>query len=303
MYLTDFYLNIAEFIIRIYTKENALIYIPEGYEEFIENRRTAPDIEVEVMQGLPFETQKGHEIFRACDDMSTAPSQEGDILWNILDYGDEHHVITSEPYRKLYPYLAAKFHSNIKHWVIYNSELLKYEGKYLLNPLAYPMGPLLLYHLGLYNEAIMFHASGVDATDEGYIFSGFSGVGKSTMAGLWQSKNYKVINDDRLMIRKIEGQYYIFNTPMPYRDIPKKAPLNACFLLKQHPNNYLNKLDTLTGMSKLMAFCIQHHYDKGHITLLMDTLADIANETDLYELGFVPDESVVDLILRVRSER
>ena len=29
MYLTDFYLNIAEFIIRIYTKENALIYIPK----------------------------------------------------------------------------------------------------------------------------------------------------------------------------------------------------------------------------------------------------------------------------------
>jgi len=47
----------------------------------------------------------------------------------------------------------------------------------------------------------MIHASGVNNAGHGYIFSGVSGKGKSTMAKLWDNSGARVIHDDRLILR------------------------------------------------------------------------------------------------------
>jgi len=302
---TDFCLDIAKYTIRIYTKEEANIYIPEGYIPFLKQVNKKPDIEIEVVQNIPFNPAKGVEVFNAFEPTDSNSINCHNALWNIVEHNGQKLVFTAEPYRNIYPYLAADFFQNTKKWTIYNSELKKDNGINLLNPLAYPMGPLLMYHLSLYNNAILIHASGVQVDDEGYIFSGFSGVGKSTIAGLLMKNGCSVVNDDRLLIRKYEGSYYFFNTPMIYPDEPKKAPFKAAFLLKQHPSNYINPIKGSEGITKFMAFCIQHHYIKEHINIIMDTIIDIAKNIKIYELGFVPDDSVVHLIkkLSLKNEK
>jgi len=302
MYLNDFCLEIAAFTIRLYTKEKAYIYIPEGYVPFIKNTNKKPDVEIEVVQSLPFNPTEGTEVFKAYEPFEFNQSSDKNALWNIVEHNNLKLVFTSEPYRNIYPYLAADFFQDKKKWTIYNSELESENGTNLLNPLEYPMGPLLMYHLALYNNAVMIHASGIQVGEEGCLFSGFSGVGKSTIAGLWQKNGYNVINDDRLMIRKIDDKFYIFNTPMIYKDSPKKVTLNAAFLLKQHPENYIIPIDGLAGLTKLMAFCIQHHYNKEHINSLMDTIIDISKNIEIFELGFVPDDTVIQLVKKYRKQ-
>ena len=297
----DFCLEIAAFIIRIYTKEDALIYVPEGYIPFITETKSEPDVEVEVIQNLPFNPGEGTEVFNACEPIDDNQPNNGISLWNIVKHNNQKFLFTSEPSRNIYPYLAADFSQSHKCWTIYNSEIVKENGIDLLNPLAYPMGPLLLYHLALNNNAIMIHASGVQVEEGGYIFSGFSGVGKSTMAGIWFNEGYSVINDDRLLIRKLDGKYHFFNTPMTYGDQPKRALLKAAFLLKHHHENVLTLIKGLKGITKLMAFCIQHHYEPEHVRMIMDTVIDIAQNIDIYELEFVPDERVVQLIKNFRK--
>lgn len=293
---SDFCLEIAAFIIRFYTKEDACIYLPEGYEPFVVVSDKNPDVEIEVVQNLPFNPSEGKDIFKAHELFDGVQPENAVSLWNIVIKDDEKILFTLEPDRNIYPYLAAKFPQNSKKWTIYNTEIVTEIGIHLINPLAYPMGPLLLYHLALYNNAVMIHASGVKVGEEGCIFSGFSGVGKSTMAGLWQNEGCQIINDDRLIVRKCEGKYYFFNTPMYYKDEPKKAPLNAAFLLKHNKENVLTHLNYLQSITKLMAFCIQHHYDPNHVRMIMDTVADIARQVSIYNLDFVPDNSVVQLI-------
>ena len=71
-----------------------------------------------------------------------------------------------------------------------------------IDPFEYPLDGLILYYLTVINGDIMIHASGVNNAGEGYLFSGVSGKGKSTMAKIWDNYGAKVIHDDRLVIRK-----------------------------------------------------------------------------------------------------
>ena len=51
-----------------------------------------------------------------------------------------------------------------------------------IDPFEYPLDGLILYYLTVIHGDIMIHASGVNNAGHGYIFSGVSGKGKSTMA-------------------------------------------------------------------------------------------------------------------------
>jgi dephospho-CoA kinase len=65
----------------------------------------------------------------------------------------------------------------------------------------------------------------------GRVFSGVSGIGKSTMAEIWRNIGAQVINDDRLIIRIVkDGSIVMFNTPMTYSDSYKSTPLNHLYL-------------------------------------------------------------------------
>ena len=71
-----------------------------------------------------------------------------------------------------------------------------------IDPFEYPLDGLILYYLTVINGDIMIHASGVNNQGQGYLFSGVSGKGKSTMAKLWNNTGAKVIHDDRLIYQK-----------------------------------------------------------------------------------------------------
>ncbi|MDD3878070.1 MAG: hypothetical protein PHT69_15735 [Bacteroidales bacterium] len=293
----EFYINIAGFKIHLFSADkNHFLSVPVGFEPFLTGNDEDVMLHIRVEAELPFVLTDAVEVFRARDPELKPEQSYSDFLWAVYQYRNENFVVTAEPQRNIFPYLYAYFPKNEEEWTIFCSGNYYNEGSLVLNPLAYPMGPLLMYHLALYNDAIMIHASGIEFNKKGLVFSGFSGIGKSTMAGLWHTNGYKVINDDRLMLRMIDGQCHVFNTPMPYADQPKETILKHAFLLKQHPTNYLVKLDGVHKLTRILAFCIQHHYDKEHIRIIMDTISRIASCITVHELGFVPDNSVIELI-------
>ncbi len=128
------------------------------------------------------------------------------------------------------------------------------------------------------------------------MFSGFSGVGKSTISKIWADAGSQIINDDRLVIRKIDGKFYVYNTPMYYVDMSKKAPLDAIYLIRHFPENKANRVNGALAVSKVMAFCIQNNFDKSFINKRLEFFSELCAATAIYELGFVPDSSVVTYI-------
>jgi hypothetical protein len=166
----------------------------------------------------------------------------------------------------------------------------------ILEPLAYPVAPLL-WHLVLQGQqAFMLHGSGIINEGKAIIFTGFSGRGKSTMAGLWQGLGHTCINDDRLLLRFQEDQWWVYNTPMYYADESKKAPLKAICAISHGQKNELILQNEFEAVQAVLPNCIQHGYNPQEIKARLNVIALLCQSIPVYNLPFVPTEAVVTLV-------
>lgn len=167
----------------------------------------------------------------------------------------------------------------------------------VIDPLIQPLGSLLLVYLANSVSAFLIHASGVCDFKQGYIFTAVSGTGKSTMAKLWQQKGAQVINDDRLWIQKIEGDWYMFNTPMVwYTQKPAMKSIQKVFLLKQAPANKIRFIQGVSASMRVMSNCIQHFHQEKMTARHLEQVLDFTGKVAIYECAFTPDTSIVDAI-------
>ncbi|MFM2316915.1 MAG: hypothetical protein RLZZ155_1247, partial [Bacteroidota bacterium] len=180
-------------------------------------------------------------------------------------------------------------------WQVYSRVLTQNDDSFI-SPLSYPLGALILYYLTLNSNAFMIHASGVWDGETGRIFSGFSGVGKSTMAKIWEEEGAHIVNDDRLIVREVNGEYFMYNTPMPYADLNKQAQVSKFYFPFHAKKNSAEKLTGAQALSQLMAFCFQHNYDKKYTEHLITQIERITQHASTYRLGVVPTPSIIDFI-------
>ncbi|MCL2073720.1 MAG: hypothetical protein FWH18_07360 [Marinilabiliaceae bacterium] len=169
--------------------------------------------------------------------------------------------------------------------------------KIKIDPFFHPLGSLLMVYLSHYSSGFLIHASGVSDNGNGYVFSGVSGKGKSTISQLWKQQGATVLNDDRLWIQKVDNEWKIFNTPMAYySQEPKMATISKIFLITHSPENYVNNISGTTGALRVMSNCIQHLFDKKITDSHLDTLLEISEQIPIYKLGFKPTFEVVDFV-------
>ncbi len=171
-----------------------------------------------------------------------------------------------------------------------------------IDPLLHPLGSLLLLYLVHFKQGLLMHASAVIDNKNAYLFTGVSGIGKSTMARLWQGCGSDVINDDRVILRLIENQVVIYNNPMPYyRQQPKESNLKSIFLLSQSQDNYIKPLEGVMAFSKVLGNFIQQFYDKEMVKKHLEYIEEVVCRVNVYEVGFKPDHDIVTLIRELNS--
>jgi len=274
----NFKISIAEIVFHVFSQK--AIELEEGYVPFLADVEANTDIQVECFHQLPeTDLAKLNLLFEA--------KNEEQRFYSIYENADGYCFVIYNQQQKDEIQQIAFLNSSFNYWKIYSRTALA---------LKYPMGPILMHYLTLYTDAVLMHASCAFDGKKGRMFSGFSGVGKSTMSMIWAKSGSQIINDDRLVIRKLNGQFFVYNTPMYYVDISKKAPLNAIYLICHYPENKANKVSGAIAVSKVMAFCIQNNFDKSFINKRLDFFSELCAITPVYELGFVPDSSVVTYI-------
>ena len=142
----------------------------------------------------------------------------------------------------------------------------------------------------------MIHASGINHEGKGYVFSGVSGKGKTTISRLWNEAGCKVIHDDRLILRKIENRYYMFNTPVYKNDLPSESVISAVFLIDHGRENQVVKLNGAASVSSLLANCIQHNWNPELVERLIGSVSKLSTEIPVARLYFKPDRQIIDFI-------
>lgn len=277
-------IKVADFLIRF--SSTSKIFFDDGYLPYIIDFEGKPHIEVDCICGIPT------EIFSGCSVLFEAKTNN-QRFYSVLKYGNCLGFILYNQQNINEIQQIGILDPSFKHWTIYSEPLD--DGQ--LYTMKYPMGPILLYYLAVNNNAVMIHASGIFDGKKGRIFTGFSGTGKSTMAHQWFTSGSTVINDDRLIIRMINDNFFMYNTPMYYADQPKSAPVNEIHLIHHSPENSSLLITGVKAVSKVMAYCIQNNYDKRLIKNNIDFLSGLCMKANVYETGFLPDQSIVKYIL------
>jgi hypothetical protein len=179
-------------------------------------------------------------------------------------------------------------------------------------PLSYPLDEVLMINLLAQERGVMVHSCGVSNKDQGLLFAGTSQMGKSTMANLWklqiansksQNEGVTTLSDDRVIVRKRNGQFWIYGTPW-HGDAkvcsPEKAPLEKIFFLKHTKKNRIKKIAPMEATSRLIVCSFPTFWDKKGMEFTLGFCAELAKKIPCYELSFVPDESVLDFVRDVR---
>lgn len=137
---------------------------------------------------------------------------------------------------------------------------------------------------------IMLHSSAIAVDGNAYLFSAPCGTGKSTHTQMWQKllgeDKAVIINDDKPIIRKIDGVYYAYGTPFSGKhdiSVNNGFPIKGiCFVCRGEVNR-IERLKTENAVTPFLNQTIRPHnfneYDK-----LLDIIDDLLNSIPCYKL-------------------
>ncbi len=171
----------------------------------------------------------------------------------------------------------------------------------VLNPLPYPLDGLLLYFLFSRAGDIMIHGSGVSCHGHGWVFTGRSGSGKTTMARIFDAAGDRVIHDDRLVLRREGRRWIMHNTPVYRNDEPRSVPLDHIWLIRHGSANVSEPVAGAEAVAMILANCIQQNWDREAAARLAAAADDLAASVKVSRLSFLPDGTVREY-LRLRKE-
>jgi hypothetical protein len=264
--------------------------IEEGYLPFLTEDQVV-DVQIECLKGYPENYVKPTIHYQA-------KTPEG-VLWELNQEEHRTCILVYNPNDLRVLQQIAYWDQENKSWQIHVLE--SQDGA--IDPLAYPLGPLIWYFLSTVEDFLMIHGSAVVLNQQTRVFSGFSGVGKSTMAKLWeQNRQATIINDDRLILRKIADEWFVYNTPMFYAAEPQMGKLHTVFFPYHAPANKIEKLNGVAALSKLLAHTIHHGHNKAHVQHHMDIATQLISQIACHQLGVVPTSEVIDFVLEKESQ-
>jgi len=299
--MRDYSLNIAGYKIKFESASDGPGLEPSARFEGSLVRSRNYDVLVKVHRGRFFLPREAKRVFHApfTEEREGMIFKRSEEFWDVYrGEGDRLYVCTVFPLEKFMERGTLVFSLKRDIW-----ELWIESGSKNIDPLTYPLDGLLLYYLTVIYNDIMIHASGVGFNDRGYIFSGVSGKGKSTIARLWNNAGARVIHDDRLIIRKINEKYCFFSTPVYDNDKPRQAPLSRIFLIEHGSENEIEPLNGALAVSQVLANCIQHNWNRDIIRNLVNAVTDMCKQIQVFRFYFKPEPSAIDFILKYDSEQ
>ncbi len=231
-------------------------------------------------------------------------------LWRLYaDQGDYELRLTS-PVLGETPYKVIRFDAAVENGTIqFHSGYKTYfpEGA-PVDPLEYPLGELIYLHWLAQGRGIEIHSCGViDSNGDGYLMVGHSGAGKTTAAGLWlQHPGVTVISDDRVIIRKEDGQMWMHGTPWHGTGMlasPRRVPLKAILFLRHATQHRLVPRRRSLSASQLLACAFVPLYQRAGLAYSIEFLEEVTSLVPCADLEFTPDLGVVDFVRRNAGRR
>ena len=278
--------------IRLQSDDGINLRPDERFTAFTTAEGSNPDLTIEVKPGRAVIPAGAAKVFDAplLEDAPAGPRQSGDPFWEVAADEEATYVKVSlkEPVR--YPLLIIPRGKML--WQIFTDE-----AGSEVNPLPYPVDGLILYYLTSFKGDIMIHGSGVACDGRGWVFTGRSGSGKTTMAKIFDSCGDRIVHDDRLILVKEGAGWRMHSTPVYRNDEPRSAEVYHLWIISHGKSNISTPLYGAEAAGLILANCIQQNWDREASARLMASVSDLAASIKVSRLAFLPDNRVRDYLM------
>jgi len=214
-------------------------------------------------------------------------------IWQLFDQGDTYRI-------------ECRVHGELYKVAFLSKDLtrgtlqLAPDDITITYPLQYPLDEVILNLLLPRCGAVELHACAlVDQNGKGYLFAGNSGAGKTTTARLWQHDAAEILSDDRVIVRRENGAWWMYGTPW-HGDAEicstSRARLDRIFLLDKSTLNEMRALSPAATVARLLSCTFPPFHDAGGMSAVTGTLAAISADVPVTNFSFTNDHSAVDFI-------
>lgn len=170
----------------------------------------------------------------------------------------------------------------------------------VLSPFSLDSVIRIVHTLVLAGEGgMLMHASSAIRNGRAYVFTGVSGVGKTTISRLAPADTH-LLTDEMSFIRRDGDGYRAFGTPFA-GELAKpgenmSAPLAGIFLLAQGPENRIDELSPTEAVRGVLANILFFAQDQALVKAVFDSAIALAARVPVRRLTFLPDARVWELI-------
>lgn len=150
----------------------------------------------------------------------------------------------------------------------------------------------LLNGIGLENVlaedgSYILHCSFSELNGKALLFSGSSGIGKSTRAAMWaQTAGTRLVNGDKAVLRKKNGTFYAAGLPVAGSSgvfLNEEYPVGQIVFLNKTPYNSIAKLDAKRAFLRLFRNTVIHPWDGTFVAGATAFLGELAAASAVYE--------------------
>ncbi|MDO9087392.1 MAG: hypothetical protein Q7U53_14380 [Anaerolineaceae bacterium] len=151
-----------------------------------------------------------------------------------------------------------------------------------------------IFNLG----GLLVHAAGLERNNQGYLFTGPSGAGKTTVCRV--STDCNILNDDMVILYPGSSSWIISATPFwnPTQVPPGtgSVPLHMILHLKQAKQHKIENVSFSKAIADLLTHIPAVSQNPLHTSLLLQRCSEIVTKAVVRELQFLPDSGFWKLL-------
>lgn len=161
------------------------------------------------------------------------------------------------------------------------------------------------FHIGwedllIRERRIILHACCVDTFLGGILFSGVSGIGKSTQGRLWHEwENARLINGDRPVLYRSDDGWIAYGSPYAGSSkchVNEHVDIRAIVMLAQKKTCSVRRLGMAEAFRRVFAQLTIGIWNSESIEIACDLSEKLISEVPVYELACTPDRNAVNLL-------